>query len=140
MTFQSDHFMLETIAEGIYAAIHKDGAGAVGNAGIIDLGDRSLVFDTFLTPVAAEDLRRAAEELTGRNVTLVINSHYHNDHIWGNQVFEPTTEIIATQETNQLILTRGREDIKWYKENAEPELEKLIAKLGQEEEKGVRIA
>lgn len=32
----------DELAEGVYAAIHKDGGGAIGNAGIVDLGDADL--------------------------------------------------------------------------------------------------
>lgn len=49
------------MAGGICAAIHKQGGWAISNAGILDLGDRVLVFDTFMTPEAARDLRNAAE-------------------------------------------------------------------------------
>jgi cyclase len=87
--FRSQHFRLERLADGIYAAIHIDGGWAQSNAGIIDLGDRTLIFDTFINPEAATDLRAAAEELTGRSTVVVINSHSHNDHIWGNQIFPP---------------------------------------------------
>ena len=62
----SRHFRLEQLAEGVYAAIHIEGGGAIGNAGIVDLGDRTLVFDAFLAPQPAADLRTAAEALTGR--------------------------------------------------------------------------
>ena len=85
----SDHFALEEIAEGVYAAVGISGSASHSNAGIVDLGDRTLVFDTFVTPRAAEDLRVAAEHLTGRAVTCVINSHSHADHCCGNQVFGP---------------------------------------------------
>jgi glyoxylase-like metal-dependent hydrolase (beta-lactamase superfamily II) len=83
----SKHFRLEQLLDGVYAAIGIPGSGSGSNAGIIDLGDRTLVFDTFLTPQAGDDLRAAAEHLTGRPVAAVINSHWHADHIHGNQAF-----------------------------------------------------
>jgi len=58
---QSRHFRVEQLTEGVYAAIHVDGGWAIGNAGIVDLGKRTLVFDTGLTPQAAYDLRTAAK-------------------------------------------------------------------------------
>jgi hypothetical protein len=48
----SRHFWLEELAEGVYAAIHIDGGTAIGNASIIDLGDRTLIFDSLFTPQA----------------------------------------------------------------------------------------
>ena len=77
----SKHFRFLQLADGVYAAIHIDGGAAIGNAGIVDLGDRTLIFDTFSTPQAAEDLRTATEALTGRPIDAVINSHWHNAHI-----------------------------------------------------------
>ncbi len=44
------------------------------NAAIVDLGDRTLVFDTLATLQAARDLRAAAERLTGRAPAVVVNS------------------------------------------------------------------
>lgn len=104
----SPYFALEHIAEGVWAAIVVRGAGAWGNAGIVGLGDQALVFDTFLTPAAASDLRAAAEELTGCPVSYVVNSHYHMDHIHGNAVFSDA-HIIATEKTRERIATRGAE-------------------------------
>ncbi len=102
----SRHFRLEQLGDGVYAAIHRAGGGAIGNAGIVDLGDRTLVYDTFIAPLPAEDLRRAAEALTGRFVDTVINSHWHSDHIWGNQVFGRNTDILSTEETRRLIVAK----------------------------------
>jgi cyclase len=119
----SRHFRLEQLAGGVYAAIATDEGAAISNAGIIDLGGRTLVFDTFMTPVAAKDLRTAAEALTGQPVTCVINSHYHNDHIRGNQVFSAETEIMASVRTCQLIETKGIEELRWDLENAPLQLQ-----------------
>ena len=66
--FCSKHFQLEQVGKGIYAAIAKEGGGAVGNAGLVDLGDKVIVFDTFNTQQASEDLRLLAEKL--QNVLL----------------------------------------------------------------------
>ena len=103
----SRHFTLERIADGVYAALATPGAGALGNAGIVDLGDRTLVFDTFLTPQAAQDLRTAAEALTGRPACYVANSHYHADHVAGNQVFVPEAQVIATPRMRELIAEKN---------------------------------
>jgi len=102
----SKHFRLAPLAEGVYAAVVIPGTGAWGNAGIVDLGDRTLVFDTFFTPRAALDLRAAAQQLTGRAPAWVVNSHYHADHVNGNQVFADAT-IIATPRTRELMAERG---------------------------------
>ena len=104
----SPYFHLERVAEGVWAAIVVRGTGAWGNAGIVALDDGTLVFDTFLTPAAARDLRAAAEALTSQPVTYVVNSHYHMDHIHGNAVFSDA-HIIATEKTRERIATRGAE-------------------------------
>jgi cyclase len=125
---RSKHFRLQQLAEGVYAAIHIGGGAAIGNAGIIDLGGRTLIFDTFFTPQAGADLRAAAEELTGRPVDVVVDSHYHNDHIWGNQVFGPDTDIISSVETRRLIIaTQGHDDYDSFRDSAAANLESTRA-------------
>ncbi len=111
--FPSRHFTLERLADGVYAAIATNGGSAISNAGIVDLGDRTLVFDTFMTPQAGRDLRLAAQLVTGRDPALVVNSHYHNDHIWGNQSFGPETLFLCTSRTLDLMHASGRDELKW---------------------------
>ncbi len=128
-SFSSRHFRLEQLADGVYAAIHAEGGWAVCNAGIIDLGDRTVVYDAFLTPAAASDLRQAAETLTGRPVHAVINSHYHNDHIWGNQAFSADTDIISSTQTRELIITKGALEIQGYCASAQQSLSSIEESL-----------
>ncbi|HVN54810.1 MAG TPA: MBL fold metallo-hydrolase [Anaerolineaceae bacterium] len=125
----SPHFQLHQLADGVYAALALDSGAAVSNAGIVDLGDRTLVYDTFLTPKAATDLRLAAETLTGRVISYVINSHWHNDHIRGNQVFSPETEILCTRTTRRLMETEGIAELQDDSENALSQMKAMEARL-----------
>lgn len=97
---ETEFFILDSLCDGVYAAISKPGQGAWSNAGIVDLGDGILVFDSFTTPSAGYELRRQAEDITGKKVKFLINSHYHGDHVFGNQAFMDTT-IIATSTTKK---------------------------------------
>ena len=100
----SSNFTIEQLAPNVWAAIHNDYYGkAICNAGIIDLGDKTVVFDPFMTPSAAIELRDVAYQLTKRNYAYVVNSHYHNDHIRGNQAFLPNATIISTTTTRTQI-------------------------------------
>jgi cyclase len=78
----SEHFELERLADGVYAAIATVDGAAYGNAGIVDLGEQTLVFDTFDSPRAADDLRVAAETLTGRPATYANPS-------WSSAILRP---------------------------------------------------
>ena len=107
MKITSPHFSIHTLTEGVHAAIATNGGAAIANAGIIDLGEQTVIFDTFMTLKAALDLSRAAEALTGRKAETIINSHYHNDHTWGNQIFSPHAKIITSSQTEALLETEG---------------------------------
>ncbi len=130
--FESRHFTIKQLAGGVYAAVHRPGGWAIANDGIVDLGSFTLIFDTFMTYAAAEDLLKAARQLTGSPVKLVVNSHYHNDHIWGNQVFIPQAFVLSSTETRSLITTRGKEEYVWYSKNAATELKTIQTQYDDE--------
>lgn len=129
--FQSPHFNLPRLAEGVYAAIATDGGAAICNAGVIDLGGQVIVYDAFMTPQAARDLRQFVIAEYGRPPHLVINSHGHNDHTWGNQAFLPDTPIIATEATRQVMLTEGPAELEEYRAIASERVNNLQSQLGQ---------
>jgi len=108
---QSEHFTLHELADGVWAASVKPFGLGMSNSGIVDLGDRTLVFDTTISPASAADLRNAAEDLTGRPVSCVLTSHWHRDHVLGNAVFAPETEIYATMRTRELMVEHTPTDI-----------------------------
>ncbi len=119
----SKHFKIEKISEGVWAAVHKFGGYAICNAGIIDLGDQTLIFDTFISPEAARELKHVANELTSSPIKYVVNGHYHNDHIRGNQVFYPEVDIISTVQIRNLIMEKEQKQIAIDKKQVPESLE-----------------
>jgi cyclase len=111
----SEHFVIHAIADGVYAAIARKEGAAFCNAGIIDLGGKTLVFDTFETPQAAADLARAVEQLTGRSPAYIVNSHFHPDHWFGNQAFAGSA-ILATHKTREQMFQVAGE-IRGYRDS-----------------------
>jgi len=111
------HFQIEPLADGVYAAIASEQGYAVCNAGIIDIGDKIIIFDTFISPNAAKNLLKDAKQLTSHEVSCVVNSHYHNDHIRGNQVFSPDVDIIGTTWIREAITQNEPKEIQWEREN-----------------------
>jgi glyoxylase-like metal-dependent hydrolase (beta-lactamase superfamily II) len=137
---QSEHFTVERLADGVFAVIAKPGGGAVSNAGVVDLGGATLIFDTLMSHKATSALIIAAESLTSSPITYVVNSHYHKDHTWGNQIFPPDVKIISTPWTREAIQKsrpqKPEADLKTYAS----ELPKLRARLESLSEKTDKLA
>src|SRR5450759_2843919 len=51
-TSESRHFVFEQLADGVFAAIERDGGWAISNAGIVDLGGLTVVYAPSLSPPA----------------------------------------------------------------------------------------
>jgi cyclase len=104
-----DNFQLIKVGEGVYAAIAKSGGLASGNAGFVIGDDGVLIFDTFFTPAAIEELIGVIEAQTKLPIKYAVNSHYHLDHTGGNQVLLARgTPIIAHDKLMIWQTTRNR--------------------------------
>ena len=111
-----DHFRLEQVADDAWSAIALPHTGAAGNGGFIRVGDNTIVFDTFVSTAAADDLRIAAEVVAP--VAYAINSHWHGDHVNGNRSFDDVP-IVATERTRELMEERGRAHIDAFRDDLE---------------------
>jgi glyoxylase-like metal-dependent hydrolase (beta-lactamase superfamily II) len=104
-----DDFQLVKVADGVYAAIAKSGGLASGNAGFVVGDDGVLVFDTFFTPAAIEELIGEIAAQTRQPIKYAVNSHYHLDHTGGNQVLAARgVPIIAHDNVMQWQTTKNR--------------------------------
>ena len=103
-----DDFQLTKVAEGIFAGISIPTGFAGSNAGFIIGDDGVIVVDTFTYPSAAEELIGQIEARTSLPIKYVVNTHYHLDHVGGNQVFaDRHIPIIAQENTRDWIPTKN---------------------------------
>jgi glyoxylase-like metal-dependent hydrolase (beta-lactamase superfamily II) len=124
------NFFIQQLAPGIWAAIQNDSGGhAISNAGIVDLGNKTLVFDAFINPDAALELKQTAEKLTGHAVSFVINSHFHDDHIRGNQAFGADVSIISTEWTKNEMQRVEPGERDWARKHIKERIEKAKQQL-----------
>ncbi len=124
MAAPDQHFRLETLADGVHAAVATPGGFALCNAAIVDLGGTTLVFDAMLTPEAGRALGKAAERLTGRPVGLLVNSHYHGDHIRGSAAVG-AAHVVSTRRVRDLVIERGPVHLRSDRAEVPADLERL---------------
>lgn len=83
------------IAERIYAYLQPDGGWCLNNAGLV-VGPRGTVLvDTAATERRGRHLEQTVRELSPRPVDVLVNTHSHGDHTFGNQFFADEATIIA---------------------------------------------
>jgi cyclase len=135
----SDHYRFEQLTPHAWAAVAVDSGAGVGNAGIVDLGGRSLIVDCGFTPGAARDLRAAAEQLAG-SVEWLFVTHADFDHYGGAYAFADVP-ILAAETTAATIREVGPGRVTEMKK----EMETYLAELEEqdapewEREQGRRI-
>ncbi len=116
---QSKHFSLEPLSPGVIACTHKQGGAAYSNAGLINLGERTVLVDAFNSMAAGGDLRQAAEKLFHRPVELILLTHAHNDHWIGASAFDKTTSLVSTPSVRKVALEWGENMIEEYQQPSE---------------------
>jgi cyclase len=138
--FESKHFTLTPLGSGVYACIHKPGGGAYSNAGIIDLGGRTLIVDALQTVAAGRALRQAAEGLFGRPAGTIVLTHAHSDHWIGASAFDATTSVLASKTTRRVCIEWGAKIVKDFQNPAEWQewLKETEGRLQTEQDSRVR--
>src|SRR5437867_7511711 len=81
------------------------------NTGIVIGDDCVLVADTQATPAMAQDVIRRIREVTDKPIKYVVMSHYHAVRVLGASAYG-AQQVIASQDTYDLIVERGAQDMK----------------------------
>lgn len=94
-------FTLHEVGPDVWAAIDNPvakSARAGANAGFVIGTDGVLVIDTFENAAAAKMLLDQIRQKTNLPVRFVVNTHYHLDHVAGNNIFAAAGAVVLAQE------------------------------------------
>jgi len=120
-------FHLQKIGNAVWAAIASDEGLAGGNAGFVIGDDGVLVVDTFQDPRPARAMLAEIRKLTPLPIRFVVNTHYHLDHVNGNDVFAAAgATIVAHRNVRAWMRT---ENIKMLDPPVTPEKKARVASL-----------
>jgi cyclase len=89
----------EKIADGIYYATASGTMNVGANSPVIVAGNETVVIDSETSPAAGRALVQDIKVFTDKPVKFVIDSHFHYDHLFGNQVFGPDVQVIGHDHT-----------------------------------------
>ncbi|MDZ4804369.1 MAG: MBL fold metallo-hydrolase [Candidatus Eisenbacteria bacterium] len=108
---------IEELAPGIHAVIFNEPLGLANHANTVFIINESdvVVVDTQFTLEATRVVLAALEKLTDKPVSCLINTHWHDDHTFGNQVWAqayPGIEIISQEQTRRDLATTAVENRK----------------------------
>ena len=121
---QINPLKIKEIANGVYVHIGKhehfyeeDNVGDIANIGFI-IGDNSIaVIDTGGSHQIGEALRLAIKKISNKPIKYVINTHGHQDHIFGNTAFiSEDTTIYGHYNLKKFLRERGSQYVRQISE------------------------
>jgi len=87
--------------------IHRIDAGGFPTVAALALTPtRAFVIDTLMAPQDMRPLLELLAEHAGERRTVVVNTHHHWDHVYGNAAF-PGSDIVAQRACPRLILAQS---------------------------------
>ncbi|HKY22922.1 MAG TPA: MBL fold metallo-hydrolase [Vicinamibacterales bacterium] len=92
------------VAEGVYLATGTGSMTTVSNAVVVVNDEDVLIVDPGVTPAAATALVADVKTLTNKPVKYAVDTHYHYDHAFGNQVFGPDVTLIGHENTRRRLM------------------------------------
>jgi glyoxylase-like metal-dependent hydrolase (beta-lactamase superfamily II) len=106
---------VETVAPGVYAVISVDPLGLANHANAVFIvNDQDVIaVDTQFTLKRTRTVLAALRKITDKPVSVLINTHWHDDHTFGNQVYRdafPDVQIISHVRTREDMATTGVEN------------------------------
>ncbi|WP_280886240.1 MBL fold metallo-hydrolase [Streptomyces sp. LBL] len=94
------------VADGVFAYVQPDGGWCLNNAGLIVSGDHTALVDTAATEARARSLREAALHVAATAPQVLVNTHFHGDHTFGNFVF-PEALVVGHERTRTEMAEAG---------------------------------
>jgi glyoxylase-like metal-dependent hydrolase (beta-lactamase superfamily II) len=117
------NFDVQKLTDNIYAVIRKDPPGLMVDANNVFIvkDEYVVVVDANGAPAISREVLAALRRITNIPVRYVVNTHYHDDHIRGNQVYRdafPGVEFVAHPFARDYLPNQGAANRKAFLEGA----------------------
>lgn len=111
----AERFNVERLADGVFAVVSQKPPGLFfESSSVVVIGERDVaVVDAQFSRAATQRVLAEIRRLTRKPVRYVINTHYHDDHITGNQVYAdsfPGVEFVAHDFMREDMASTGAEN------------------------------
>ncbi|MEV0093055.1 MBL fold metallo-hydrolase [Streptomyces sp. NPDC050738] len=97
------------LAPQVHAYVQPDGGWCLNNAGIVSDGTSTVLVDTTATLSRARALREAIAAVGAPPPGIVVNTHHHGDHTYGNSLFIPRATVVGHESCRRELLAAGRQ-------------------------------
>jgi glyoxylase-like metal-dependent hydrolase (beta-lactamase superfamily II) len=126
----AQNFEVQKLTDGVYAVIRKEPPGLMFDANnLFIIGEQDVVVvDSNFSLASTREVLAALRKLTNKPVRYVVNTHWHDDHITGNQIYReafPQVEFIGQENALADMAGMGAKNRKGLQENT-PNLIKLF--------------
>lgn len=128
---ESEHFHIVRVSESVFAVRGKPLSGIPTNTAVIVGEDGVAVIDTHQQPSFDEEVIGIVGQLTSLPIRYLINTHWHQDHTLGNQVFEGRAKIVGHVNTLRELRQRVVPSLELQREVLPKQLEQARLVLSE---------
>ncbi|ANQ54222.1 lactamase [Thermosipho sp. 1063] len=126
--------MIKNISNKIYVIENELAA----NSTLIIGKKGTILIDTSLFPKKAMKIKQFSKDISGKDISLVINTHYHPDHTFGNSAFD--CPIVSHKLTREFMKQMDENYLKQLKlEDIEIKLPNVVFENYFEYEDGIKL-
>ncbi|HEX8627667.1 MAG TPA: MBL fold metallo-hydrolase [Catenuloplanes sp.] len=98
---------MREVEQGVFGFLQGDGGWCVNNAGLVVGAETAVLIDTAATERRAVRLREQVTRVVPAGASLLVNTHHHGDHVFGNAQFVPAATIVAHELTRTEMAAAG---------------------------------
>ncbi len=121
----AEGFKTVEVWKNLFTVVNGDGIDS--NTTFLITRDGVIVVDTRVTPNEAKKVLAEIRKRTDLPILYTINTHYHGDHTFGNQVFTDSRAIIAHENVlKSLTGASGKDHLEFFKTMDVPGMEDTV--------------
>ena len=102
--FETETHRFLEVAPGVHFVTGTGKVFTSSNALVIVSSADAIAVDSHVTAMAAQALVSSVKQLTDKSVRFLINTHFHFDHVHGNEGFPAGVNIVGHEVTRERLL------------------------------------